>query len=274
MRKPTRRLIICSTPRSGSYLLARQLIRAGIGVPHEYVNQINSDVIAARVSNGAPAPRPMDLTDYVSWVEKHRTTPNGVFAVKLHWLHLEQNPKLVQLWLTQPDAVCILLYRRRLLSQAVSFQTSQRTGIWDISGNVSTRPRRLPGLSNQRETDQVAHKLVMWNGLWRILFEANGIDAIDLAYEDVVADQAGAVARIARAMNVPCVPAPPEPRSRTPQQTDAVARNQYLSTWRYLDEYQRPLGYSNRLLFGAMVDIARRGASRLRPGKYFRACKS
>src|SRR6201996_8890042 len=34
------KVFICSTPRSGSYLLCRYMINAGLGVPHEYFNPI------------------------------------------------------------------------------------------------------------------------------------------------------------------------------------------------------------------------------------------
>ena len=34
------KILICSTPRSGSYMLCRYMINAGLGVPHEYFNPI------------------------------------------------------------------------------------------------------------------------------------------------------------------------------------------------------------------------------------------
>src|SRR5690242_16034010 len=97
---PTRRLIICTTPRSGSYLLARQLIRAGIGIPHEYLNPVNISVIAAR-----------SCGSYLDWVEHNRTTPNGVFAAKLHWPQMEKHPEVINAWLRQPGTVCLFLHR-------------------------------------------------------------------------------------------------------------------------------------------------------------------
>ena len=39
---PAHRVAICSTPRSGSYLLCRQMINAGIGLPHEYFRRRTS----------------------------------------------------------------------------------------------------------------------------------------------------------------------------------------------------------------------------------------
>src|SRR5438477_1047551 len=43
-----RKIFICSTPRSGSYMLCRLMINAGIGVPHEYFNPVIMRGIAPR----------------------------------------------------------------------------------------------------------------------------------------------------------------------------------------------------------------------------------
>ena len=43
------RLFICSTPRSGSYMLCRYMINADFGVPHEYFNPIVIRQIAPRL---------------------------------------------------------------------------------------------------------------------------------------------------------------------------------------------------------------------------------
>jgi len=45
---PTRRLVICSTPRSGSYLLCRQMINAGLGLPTEYFRERTVECLGAR----------------------------------------------------------------------------------------------------------------------------------------------------------------------------------------------------------------------------------
>lgn len=44
-----RKVFICSTPRSGSYLLCRFMINAGLGVPHEYFNPIVIRQMAPRL---------------------------------------------------------------------------------------------------------------------------------------------------------------------------------------------------------------------------------
>jgi len=44
-----KKILICSTPRSGSYLLCRQMINAGLGIPHEYFNPIVMRQMAPRL---------------------------------------------------------------------------------------------------------------------------------------------------------------------------------------------------------------------------------
>src|SRR3974390_1066221 len=48
-KEPPKKVFICSTPRSGSYLLCRHMINAGLGVPHEYFNPIVMRQIAPRL---------------------------------------------------------------------------------------------------------------------------------------------------------------------------------------------------------------------------------
>src|SRR5205814_3422969 len=43
------KIFICSTPRSGSYMLCRYMINAGLGVPHEYFNPVIIRDIAPRL---------------------------------------------------------------------------------------------------------------------------------------------------------------------------------------------------------------------------------
>jgi LPS sulfotransferase NodH len=258
--EPTRRLFICTTPRSGSYLLVRQLTRAGIGVAHEYLNPVNSSVIVPRAFGVADA---VDLASYLDWLEKNRTTPNGVFAAKLPWEHFEVNPQVIDLWIRKPGSVCVFLYRRQLLSQAVSLRAARHSGVWDVGGEVSTALRTLRGVSEQRETDHLAYRILSWNGMWRFFFESHGIPAIDLVYEDFVADQPKVIADIAAKLDVACEVPDPEPHSGSGTKSSAEARNRYVERWLYRRDGAPSLGYSGRLAAGAILDTARHSAKAL-----------
>src|SRR5580704_861797 len=51
------KIFICSTPRSGSYMLCRFMINAGLGVPHEYFNPVIMRQIAPRFGLGEEVQR-------------------------------------------------------------------------------------------------------------------------------------------------------------------------------------------------------------------------
>jgi LPS sulfotransferase NodH len=175
---------------------------------------------------------------------------------------MEKNPTVINAWLRRPDTVCLFLHRRRLLAQAVSFRASLRTGIWDVGGEVTAAPRALPGLTENRETDHLAYRLIAWNGMWRFFFEANDIPTVDLAYEDFVADQSKTIADIAAKLGVPCEVPPPEPYSGSGSTSDDKAQRRYLETWAYPSGEAPPLRYSRRLAIGALIDTTRRGVTR------------
>jgi LPS sulfotransferase NodH len=255
--EPSRRLIICTTPRSGSYLLARQLIRAGIGIPHEYFNPVNAAVLVPRVLGGVYADD-LDTCSYVRWLEENRTTHNGVFAAKVPWEQMEAHPQLIAAWLAQPGTVCLFLYRKQLLSQAVSLRASWHSGVWDVGEKLSTRPsRNVPGLSERRETDHLAYRLLSWNAMWRLLFEANGIEATELAYEDFVVDQSKTIADIAARLGVICDVPEPEPNTGSGSRSSAEARTRYVQTWAQPGDGAKTLGYTRRLATAMMIDTAR-----------------
>ena len=81
------RIIICSTPRTGSYLLCRAMIHAGIGIPHEYFNSLNAAIIGTRYGLGAITSDDLETDGakrrvYIAALLEHRTV-NGIFAAKI-----------------------------------------------------------------------------------------------------------------------------------------------------------------------------------------------
>ena len=131
----TRGYAICSTPRSGSWLLCRQLINAGLGVPSEYFNITHAVPMCSRWR--------LDMRDtraYVEALRARRTTPNGVWGTKILWAQFAERRNVLKV---EVLAKClpILLYREDIVPQAVSLHLSQLTGIWDFDGMVVTYPR-------------------------------------------------------------------------------------------------------------------------------------
>jgi LPS sulfotransferase NodH len=78
---PAAALVVCSSPRTGSGLLCSALWSTGLcGEPDEYLaSETRRDYEAAWGTTGDRA--------YVEALLQRTTTPNGVFAMKVHWEH-------------------------------------------------------------------------------------------------------------------------------------------------------------------------------------------
>jgi LPS sulfotransferase NodH len=218
-----RKLFICSTPRSGSYLLCRYMINAGLGVPHEYFNPIIMRQMAPRFGLGPAVAelkwRPRSRMDRLPFATPARAAEEsflgqylaalipkrcqgGIFAAKIHFEHFVKvldNPtgrKLLD------GGVFIHLYRDDLLKQAVSTHFSNLTGRWSIDDTRSTAPAAQPNFFDAAALDRTLHRLAEDDLGWRVLLARNGLGPLSISYEQLCKDPAGFVATIARRMGV------------------------------------------------------------------------
>jgi LPS sulfotransferase NodH len=233
---PAHRVVICSTPRSGSYLMCRQMINAGIGVPHEYFRGRTVKRLAARY--GVPAD---DVDRYVDALEARRTTANGVFASKLQWQQLASLPRLRERVLARADLV-VFLYRRDLVAQAVSWQISLATGYWSFDTTVGPR---APGAALD-DTEQALHlaaELLAQNRAWESLLATLGPRVLRVPYESYVRDQPDLLRQVATGLALPprawTLPAPEARESRLPDEVER-ARERLLAHARAATAAARP----------------------------------
>src|SRR5438270_743391 len=153
------KIFICSTPRSGSYMLCRYMIHAGLGVPHEYFNPVIMRQIAPRLGlrtdklkwrrvsriDRLPFGKALRsaevefLRNYIGALVPRRCH-RGIFAAKIHFdqfiriLDNSVGHKLLD------GGLFIYLFREDLLKQAISRNYAYLTGRWGIDDTVSTRP--------------------------------------------------------------------------------------------------------------------------------------
>ena len=123
--------VICSPPRSGSGLLCRLMAGSGVmGVPAEYFHPEDGwRIMAERL--GLLREGKVDLEAYINGLKGLRTTPNGVFGVKMqHWMmgRLVENRVISTHF---PGALFIFLTRRDAIAQGVSFDIARQTGKWN-----------------------------------------------------------------------------------------------------------------------------------------------
>src|SRR4030095_17010011 len=119
----------------GSWLLCRQLINAGMGVPSEYFNVTHSVPLGRRFGVDE-----RDTRMYLRVLLAKRTTPNGVWGTKLLWTQFADRRAALKGSLLR-DCRHVFLYREDVVPQTVSLHISQLTGVCDFDATVSTVPR-------------------------------------------------------------------------------------------------------------------------------------
>jgi LPS sulfotransferase NodH len=217
------KIFICSTPRSGSYMLCRYMINAGLGVPHEYFNPVIMRQIAPRLGlsksieglkwrcpslrDRLPFGNP-DRAAEVDFLAKYvtalipRRCQRGIFAAKIHFdqyitvLDNAVGRKLLD------RGTFIYLFREELLKQAVSRNFSYLTGRWGDDDTVSTAPSAQPDLLAVRGIDRELETLADEDRGWRVFLAKNGLSPMSISYEKLCRDPSGFIALIARRLGV------------------------------------------------------------------------
>jgi LPS sulfotransferase NodH len=221
LSSPTK-VFICSTPRSGSYLLCRYMINAGLGVPHEYFNPIIMRDIAPRLELGPsvaplrwrprnrrdrlPLPNPARVAEedflrkYLSAIIPRRCQ-NGIFAAKIHFEHLGKvlenstGRKLLS------GGTFIYLYRENLLKQAVSAHFAHLTGRWGIDDTATTAPAKEPNFLDVELLDQTLQRLADEDRGWRVFLARNGLSPLSISYEQLCKDPYAFLEVVARRLD-------------------------------------------------------------------------
>ena len=216
---PSRRLVICSTARSGSYLLCRQMINARLGLPTEYFHERTIERLGTRWGVA-----PGDDDAYIDELEARRTTDNGVFAAKIQGPQFAAHPRVRERLLERAD-VLVLLYRRDLLAQAVSWQVSLATGYWSFDTTLGPTAPNV-SLADPGQAMKLAAALVRENHEWGELLPRFRGKLLRVPYESFVNDQGALLREIAGELALPAdawtLP-PPEGRdNRLPDDVEAA----------------------------------------------------
>jgi trehalose 2-sulfotransferase len=216
-----RTLFICSTPRTGSMMLADLLADTGLaGRADEFFGEpFRQQVVPGLNRRG--------FDDYlVGCADKAR---RGTFGVKLHWdqvevfLHLlrlrrglggASDAQVIEAVFPAPSYV--FLTREDTLAQAVSWWKAIGSGKWVDEESPAARP--------EFDADGIAgrvRRIGEHNEAWRRWFAANGVDPLHVTYEELAADPAARTRRVLEFVGVD-VPADLHVEPRTERQSDAV----------------------------------------------------
>jgi LPS sulfotransferase NodH len=215
--------LVCSSPRSGSTLLAQTLRAMGAGNPGEFLNPALVDAPEQGGPDRFMKPTP---TAYVERLRREHTV-NGVFGLKTHYADLVRYPEIrTHLPRLLPGARYISLTRRNVLRQALSAARAAQTRAWTSRQRDVLRPRFHYGavlkhlLRTLREVE-----------LWERFYAAHGIRPLRVLYEDLDEDYHGTMRKVAEFLGVSgAVPPPP-----LHKQADAITEEwveRFIQTFR------------------------------------------
>lgn len=187
----TKTLIIASSPRSGSHMLGHVLHETGrFGHPLEYLHQGHH---ARWRSHYGTA----DTHEVLRALMRDRTSPNGVFSIKLHYPHFLALGGVNAVGEIFPDPHFVLLRRRDTVKQAVSYAIARQSGLWIGETADSTQ------LSySSRAIDEALADAIAQTADWRFDLLRSGRPLLELDFEDVAASTSTSVRHIADFLGV------------------------------------------------------------------------
>jgi LPS sulfotransferase NodH len=134
-------------------------------------------------------------SDVLGYIKSVRTSGNGCFGLKVHHNHLG---KLLRL---ESEGIlsykCILLERRDLLAQAVSYARAAQTDSW-ISEMDAARAATYDAVLIQEKLDRIARGVAAW----RQFTYGLGLPTLQLSFEDVLDQPEEILTTIARFLGV------------------------------------------------------------------------
>ena len=253
---PADSYIICTNPRSGSWLLSDGLSSTGVaGHPREWFNTVSE--LRIRGQWRVERPSSLRFSEYVSLVSRLCRTPNGIGGLKLHRYQLQavlaRNPAtrigdpLVSLWGLQsifPSSHFVWLRRKDTIAQAISYvlaATSDRW--WQVSAAATDQLGDAvhpddPAFDWQL-IDHFRKEFASQNTYWGNFFTANKMSPLVISYESLAVDPISTIRSVLNWLRVPNASSVEIPAPRLVRQSGAVN-----SEWhrRYLEGAQNGEG--------------------------------
>jgi LPS sulfotransferase NodH len=215
---PTATYIICTNPRSGSWLLSEGLASTLLaGNPREWFNIGEEQQHRARWRMDHSTN--LSHANYLDFVRAESTTSNGVSGIKLHYYQFAELqkqmdafegfrgltagelmrrvfPKTIYIWLTRRDKV------RQAISLIIASSTNEWWRIEGVPGNHTSETASEPmcdvyGIARARRI------LEENDSQWQSFFQGNSIEPFVIHYEDLVADQAGTIVSVLKWIGIP-----------------------------------------------------------------------
>jgi trehalose 2-sulfotransferase len=231
--------LLCTVPRSGSWLLADLLEQSDVaGRPEEYFRPDHRVQWSAEW--GIPVKGPYGR--YVGAALANTTTSNGVFGVKTHWYQLEwftgelralpgadpgaTEKALIERWLPHPHYVH--LHRDDTVRQAISYYRAAYSDRWfhlteedlGTSEGRFIRPVPMPDKPDWGHVRFLEEAVIAHEERWSEFFARSGIAPLEIRYEDMVLAYEETLLRVLDFIGVQLPPGTPLPAPRLKKQAD------------------------------------------------------
>jgi trehalose 2-sulfotransferase len=194
--------VIASSARTGSTLLTRTLGQTGVaGRPAEYFNTGTVDEFRARFGD-------QTLVPYLRRLMRIRTSPNGLFALKIHWIQHQRS--FLQAGVDPATAISppprwIWVRRADKLRQAISVTRARQSGSWRSEDRATAEP-----VYNSGEIRRDLDAAIASDASWQRYFQERDIAPLELWFREVVTDLDGTVRQVLRHIGAdPTVQIPP-----------------------------------------------------------------
>jgi trehalose 2-sulfotransferase len=195
--------LICSSPRTGSNLLCAALWKTQMaGRPFEYLQPTAVAVYRRRIET----PRFATPHEYLRLLYAQRTTPNGVFGLKLHFSDFNtcfRNTSDKHKLLRSFDHI-IVLGRRNKLAQAISNTRALATSAWFAANDVEAAEiRRRPVRYHAAAIAKSLAFCIAEDAGWRSTIEGFALEHHRVHYEELVEDFSSQISNVLTYLNLP-----------------------------------------------------------------------
>ena len=188
--------VICTTPRSGSWMLCSLLAQTGVaGNPQEYFGQ----TLIEELRIHAHIAHTQDIGEYLDRVTELGASSNGVFGMKLM---AQQTRTFVRraserkgaafdslrtaLESVYPGIRYILLTRQNKVAQAISFYRALTDQVWKQRSPDPPRARTVP--YDHFSIQRCYQEVLLSDAYWAGYFTRHSIEPHRIDYEELAGD--------------------------------------------------------------------------------------
>jgi trehalose 2-sulfotransferase len=246
--RPTKTLLICTLPRSGSWLLAEYLHNTGYaGTPEEY---FRPDYVSWYLSQWNSR-HSVAIHEYLDLCFRETTTENGIFSAKVHWYQMAwlidqlksasgtAEPAHSTISQIFPDIHYVYLNRTDTVRQAISWHRAIETNEWFRLANECP--------SNGDAWDSPDFQQIRWledliidhQSKWHDFFAASNISPFKMDFDEFIARPDDAVRETLRYVGADYPLELPIPAGDIQRQSDARTDRWVRGYERVRDELPR-----------------------------------